>query len=173
VAGRIRPAQAADLDLLPDIERSAGQAFRGTVHDWIADDQVTPAQTYVPLAAEGLVWVAVDSAGPPVGFVACEIFQQDLHVWELAVRRERQGGGLGRALMEAARQAAAARGLSALTLTTFRTIAWNAPFYERLGFEAIAPEQTPQRLADILAVEAERGLADRCAMRLGLDQTSV
>jgi hypothetical protein len=34
-------------------------------------------------------------------------------------------------------------GLTSLTLTTFRDVPWNAPFYAKLGFEYVA-ELTPE-----------------------------
>ena len=60
--------------------------------------------------------------------------------------------------------------LTALTLTTFRDVAWNAPFYQRLGFAVLPREAISPYLAGHLRDEIERGLpADRrCAMRLGL-----
>ena len=49
----------------------------------------------VSLLADGLVWVA-EADGALVGFAACEAFDDALHLWELAVRRECQGRGVGR-----------------------------------------------------------------------------
>jgi ribosomal protein S18 acetylase RimI-like enzyme len=120
-----------------------------------------------PLQAQGLVWLAHD-AERPIGFAVCEAFDDGLHLWELAVRREAQGRGVGRALIDAAIAEARRRGLPAVTLSTFREIPWNAPFYARLGFETLADGDLNARLADVLAAEAERGLTERCAMRLAL-----
>jgi GNAT superfamily N-acetyltransferase len=98
------------------------------------------------------------------------MFEDALHVWELAVRHEAQGRGAGRALMAAAVEAARRRGASAVTLTTFRDIAWNAPFYARLGFLEVPEEGLNERLAWIRTRESKLGLdtAARCAMRLAL-----
>ena len=80
------------------------------------------------------------------------------------------GQGIGRRLIDAAIAAARVRGLSAVTLTTFRHVPWNAPYYQRLGFETLAAHQLNQRLAIILKGEVEAGLPGdrRCAMRLNL-----
>ncbi len=58
--------------------------------------------------------------------------------------------------------------MEALTLTTFRDVPWNAPLYQRLGFELLTGPEIGERLARILVGEAERGLPGdrRCAMRL-------
>ncbi|WP_279386500.1 GNAT family N-acetyltransferase [Phenylobacterium hankyongense] len=116
-----------------------------------------------------MVWVADDATGR-IGFAACEAFDDALHLWELAVRRARQGQGVGRALVRAVIDAARARGCAAVTLTTFREIAWNGPFYARLGFRELAVHELDGRLAEVLSREAEKGLdvATRCAMRLAI-----
>jgi hypothetical protein len=60
------------------------------------------------------------------------------------------------------------KGLTSLTLTTFRDVPWNAPFYARLGFEYVT-ELTPE-LRQKREEETAHGLAfdSRCAMRLPL-----
>jgi len=57
-------------------------------------------------------------------------------------------------------------GFSALTLTTFRDVPWNAPFYARLGFVEIAEPEEHLRLSSELENEARAGLkpAQRVAM---------
>jgi GNAT superfamily N-acetyltransferase len=128
---------------------------------------VTPAEFYPPKVALGLVWVAED-AGQVIGFSVCEPFDDALHLWELAVRHASQGKGAGRALLTAGIAAARERGLPAVTLTTFRDIPWNGPFYGRMGFVEVT-DPNP-RLAAIAHREASLGLdvANRCAMRLAI-----
>ena len=60
-----------------------------------------------------------------------------------------------------------ANGLPALTLTTFRSVPWNAPYYARCGFVALSPAQLGPGLTEVLAAEAALGLdmTDRVAMR--------
>ena len=111
------------------------------------------------------MWVA-EQGGEPVGFACCEAFEDALHLWELAVRLDRQGRGAGGALVGVCVEEARRRGLPAVTLTTFRDIVFNAPFYARLGFR----EGSNARLDWTLEREARRGLdpAARCAMVLDL-----
>lgn len=54
-----------------------------------------------------------------------------------------------------------------MTLTTFRDVPWNAPFYARRGFELLDDTTIGERLQTILEKEAGHGLprARRCAMR--------
>ena len=60
------------------------------------------------------------------------------------------------------------RGDHALTLTTFRDVEWNGPYYARLGFEPIPDEQLGPELRAIRDREQADGLdvLPRQAMRL-------
>ncbi|WP_426752313.1 GNAT family N-acetyltransferase [Myxococcus sp. Y35] len=170
----IRQAIEADAPHLPSIERSAGQAFlRIPELSWIADDDVLTEDRHRELIRGGATWVAVEPSSPPIGFISGEITKTNLHIWALAVRFDRQGEGLGRELLETARRSAVHAKLASMTLTTFRDVPWNAPFYQSLGFEILPPLQTPPFLSALLDAEVAAGLpADRrCAMQLSLSPT--
>jgi GNAT superfamily N-acetyltransferase len=165
----IRLAVVADAPHLPEVERSAGAAFRALPDlAWIADEPIVPGETSLPLIAAGTVWVAQDAASGVIGELLGGIAGDDLHIYELAVAAEFQQRGIGRRLLDTAANAARGRGLKALTLTTFRHVAWNAPFYARYGFAELSDAALDVRLRDILRAEAARGLPNRCAMRLAL-----
>jgi GNAT superfamily N-acetyltransferase len=138
--------------------------------EWVATHGEVSADTYRPHIAAGAAWVAETADGRIVGFVAGEVAGDVMHVWELAVAAEAQGEGLGRPLMAAARDRARDLGLAAVTLTTFRDVPWNAPFYARLGYRVLAADELDARLAAILRAEVENDLPaeQRCAMRLEL-----
>jgi len=167
----IRPARPDDAEALPDIEQSAALAFRAIPElAWLADgDNASPAQ-HRALIADGACFVAVDDHDRPVGFLTATIESDALHIWEVDVRLDRQGAGIGRPLLQQAIDDARRRGLTAVTLTTFRDVAWNAPFYETCGFRVLEAAELDTRLAELLRDEAARGLpaARRCAMRLDL-----
>lgn len=122
---------------------------------------------YIPFQTDGLVLVA-ESDGVLAGFASCQACADALHLWELAVRQDAQGKGLGRALVKATLGLARDRGLAAVTLSTFREIPWNAPFYARMGFKSM-PELN-SRLAVIRQREELLGLsaARRVFMRAEL-----
>jgi ribosomal protein S18 acetylase RimI-like enzyme len=163
----IRTAQPADAGELPAIELSAGRRFLAIPElGFLADADDMPAETHQRYIAQGTEWVAVNATGEIVGFLAAEIFGRDLHVWELAVRADSQNQGIGSGLIETATAFACEQGLASLTLTTFANVVWNAPWYERLGFVVTL---TDERLTTIVQAETERGLPDRCAMRMKLD----
>jgi GNAT superfamily N-acetyltransferase len=166
----IRLAEATDAAQLAEIERSAGELFRTLPGlAWISDEPIGSAQDFLPLILAGTVWVAEDGTSGLVGELRARIAGDELHIVELAVVREFQQRGIGRALIDAVAQWARLRGLRALTLTTFRHVAWNAPFYARYGFVELADAGLDARLGMILRSEAEHGLPNRCAMRLGID----
>lgn len=167
---RVRLTRGTDIGRLEAVERSAATLFR-TLPDlaWLAEDRTAGLEAHARAVAQGLSWVAVDEADQPVGFLIAAVEDEaELHILELAVGADHQGRGAGRALMQTARREAEARALKALTLTTFRSVAWNAPFYARLGYAPVTAETAPAYLRDALAAQAEHGLTDRVAMRLSL-----
>ncbi len=167
---RVRPTRGTDIGRLEAVERSAATLFRALPDlAWIADDHVAGPDTHRTAVAQGLSWVAVDAADQPIGFLIAAVEDDtDLHVLELSVAADHQGRGDGRALMQTARREAEARALSALTLTTFAGVAWNAPFYARLGYAVLTTGTMPAYLREALAAQARHGLTDRIAMRLTL-----
>ncbi len=69
--------------------------------------------------------------------------------------------GLGSALLEAVCE------LGDVTLTTFRDVPWNAPWYARRGFEVLDPAEWGPELEALVAHERELGIevAPRVVMR--------
>jgi GNAT superfamily N-acetyltransferase len=161
------------VHLLPEIEQSAGEKFRALPElAWIADGQDMPAKTHLKYVRTGTSWVA-EAGDLIVGFVCAEPAAGDLHIWEMAVRQEWQGKGIGRQLMKTVVEYARSNRFRSVTLTTFREVAWNGPFYRSLGFEMIESEKMDARLEKILRAEIQHGFpgALRCAMRLLVTST--
>ncbi len=169
---RLRLARPADAEAMPAIERAAAVAF--------ADEPaIDPARTrsaadYARLIRKGHCLVAHVNEGVGevmAGFIAAERFSRELHIWEMDVAPQFQRRGIGAGLVRAAQIDAHNSGIAALTLTTFRDLAWNGPFYARLGFEEVTALDAHPRLAGELANEVDDGMpADRrCAMICFLD----
>jgi GNAT superfamily N-acetyltransferase len=105
-----------------------------------------------------LLWVALaDDA--PVGFALLESSSRDVvHLEEMDVHPGHGRRGVGTALLRAVLGWAAESGYRAMTLTTFRAVPWNMPFYAREGFQEVpAPELGPD-LAAVVQRETARGL---------------
>ena len=49
-------------------------------------------------------------------------------------------------------------GYPAVTLSTFRDVPWNGPFYARHGFRALEPGELGEGLRRVVEGERERGL---------------
>jgi len=49
-------------------------------------------------------------------------------------------------------------GFESVTLTTFRDVPWNMPFYERLGFEVVPTPALSPALRAVVDDETRRGL---------------
>lgn len=153
--------------MLPDIERSAAAAFVADPElAWLADQDPIAVTRHLELLDRGLCLVLANGQDRPQGFIVAERFDDALHIWELSVVRERQGRGLGRALLGNLEQAARAERAPNLTLTTFRDLPWNGPFYARCGFQEVSPDRAGGRLSGVLADDLRHGLpaARRCAM---------
>jgi GNAT superfamily N-acetyltransferase len=87
-----------------------------------------------------VILVAQDEHGDPLGFVhvhsAVDYFTHETHshISDLAIEREAEGRGVGRALMGAAESWAASRGHRLLTLNVFDANHRARRLYERLGY---------------------------------------
>ncbi|WP_092782180.1 GNAT family N-acetyltransferase [Rhodospira trueperi] len=166
---RIRPATPDDAPCLPAIERSSGAVFRSLPDlAWVADDDVQSEACHLDLIARGKAWVCVDEDDRPTGFLNGHGVGDVFHILQMAVLHDLQGRGLGVALIEEAKRFSMSRNMRALTLTTFRDVPWNAPFYRRRGFRILDEHELDERLRGILNHEAEAGFPRerRCAMAL-------
>ncbi|MHB2051238.1 GNAT family N-acetyltransferase [Pseudomonas sp. VEM90] len=163
----IRPTLEQDIEWLPDVERSAAQAFvNWPALAWLAQGEVMDGAAHRAFVEEGGSWVAQDAAGCIVGFACARLADQALHLHEISVRQEAQGQGVGRRLLQQVVDAGRCAGVRELTLTTFVDVPWNAPFYARFGFEMLQERRLGERLRGILASEYAHGFSGRCAMRL-------
>ncbi|TAD78108.1 MAG: N-acetyltransferase [Sphingomonadales bacterium] len=167
-AWSLRLARPDDAAAMPAIESAAAAAFAG-------EPSIDPARSrseadFARLIRKGHSLVAhVGEA--MAGFLVAEPFRRELHIWEMDVVPAFQRRGIGAGLVRAAQIDARNTGFKALTLTTFRDLAWNGPFYARLGFDEVTALDAHLRLAGELANEVDDGLpADRrCAMICFLD----
>jgi GNAT superfamily N-acetyltransferase len=155
---RIRPATPADLPLLQDIERAAGDPFRALGMPEIADDEPPALDLLERFRAAGHAWVTEDADGRIVAYLIGEPVDGAFHIEQVSVHPDAAHRGVGRTLIAYAADHARDQGLTGLTLTTFTEVPWNAPYYERIGFRVLAePDLTPG-LRKIRATEAEHGL---------------
>ena len=150
----IRPPAADELGRLVEIEAAAGRAFADHgMPEIAADDPGSPTELE-PYRAAGRALVAADPGGPVAYLLAAEI-DGCLHVEQVSVDPAHAGHGIGAALIDHLAAAARADGRPALTLTTFRDIPWNAPYYARLGFRELPEGEWGPQLRALVAHERD------------------
>ena len=147
----IRPAQAEDVPALSAIELAAAQLLRGHAPESVLAE-TTDVGRFVEMLADDLP-----------------------HLEELDVDPSHGRRGLGTALVRTVCEWATVSRYGMLTLTTFRAVAWNLPFYARLGFEELPREILRPELAAVVAEEAHRGLdpATRAVMGYRCGQPAI
>jgi GNAT superfamily N-acetyltransferase len=161
----IRYAEGADIDELVEIEVEAGQLFLSVGMPEVAAD-VPDANELTRVQEEGRVWVAAED-GTRVGYIVASTVDGNAHIDQVSVRPTCAHRGIGRQLIEHVERWGLGRALGGTTLTTFRDVPWNGPYYQRLGYRELTTSEIGPRLEAITAHEATiPGLAPalRCAM---------
>ncbi|PGH16270.1 hypothetical protein AJ79_01809 [Helicocarpus griseus UAMH5409] len=166
----IRLAGPADLPLLQVIELAAAEPFRLLGMPEIADDDPPSLSHLQKFTDDGRCWVATESAKgaqgtdgndlgeEPVAYLLASRVDGTAHIEQVSVIPTAARRGIGAALIDHLAVWAVEQGLSALTLTTFADVPWNAPYYARLGFRTLEAGEVGEELCAIRTMEKERGL---------------
>jgi GNAT superfamily N-acetyltransferase len=164
---QIRPAQARDIPLLPEIERAAGRLFAGLDLVQDSENHTRSVEELERAQKAGRLWVATEPGSQPVGFALAIEVDGLAHLDELDVHPEHGRRGLGTALVETVCEWAKSTGFKAITLSTFSDVPWNAPFYARLGFHILTEDELTEGLLQLRETEAGLGLpiSKRVVMR--------
>jgi GNAT superfamily N-acetyltransferase len=143
----IRAAREGELPLISALEKSGEKLFRSAGMDLVADAPAPEPAAYRAALEDGRLLLAVDERDTAIGFIRLEILDGDPHVEQVSVHPDHAGHGIGASLLAAAEQLARARGHRRMTLTTFRDVPWNGPYYTRLGWSALRDASLPPELA--------------------------
>ena len=166
----IELAGSEHLAAIPAIELAASAMFPEA--DLPAEIRylVTEDELLNEAQSEARLWVALTDDRTPVGFAMADIVDGGPHLDEMDVMPDFGRQGIGTRLMHELIDWARLGNYPALTLITFRHIPWNAPFYERMGFEAMATTELGEDLANLLQEEGEAGIDvhKRVCMKLDL-----
>lgn len=162
----LRPATLHDLPALYAIECSATElyyeaGFTPTQVGSRSEDDVRLLLKYTT------VLVACED-DIPVGYASYYARGPFLHLEEIAVLRDRQRRGIGRALAEQAlAEARADPQCTHLSLVTFADARWAVALYTRLGFRFLAADDDLPKI-DLLRelVEIEAAACQACAPRV-------
>jgi len=162
----IRKARFSDIPFLGPVERSAAELFRSASLDFLVDGSTVDPKALAAMIDTHHLWVACDFMDYPIGFCGGEYIEGNFHLVEISVAQDFQGKGVGSALMERMEADVRREGFHALTLTTYRSLAWNGPWYERMGFVEANPVEMGRTYLEILESERQHGfdMSARCLM---------
>jgi ribosomal protein S18 acetylase RimI-like enzyme len=135
----IRPATAADV---PAIASLVHRAYAHYI-ERIGRRPSPMNDDHAAHVAKGDQYVLVDgdAAGAIIGAIVIVTRADHVYVDNVAVAPERQGEGLGRALLEFADAEALRRGQRELRLVTNVVMTENQQIYARLGYEDVGRER--------------------------------
>jgi len=156
---RIRAGLATDIDTVREIERISATRFTGTGLD--TGEPTDVATLTERLSMGGLIVACEGDDNRVAGFVMfCEVDGCG-YIEQIDVLPSHAGRRIGAALLDAAAEVAKLRGWHALTLSTFKDVPWNAPYFRRLGFAEIADEHLPPALISIRADHVAHGVDEK------------
>ena len=161
-AYHIRLAVPHDVELLPAIELAAAGLFLdrldalGLTAEML--ENTNSAADFDRSRQAGRLWVAATAQDEPVGFALLAEVDGFLHVEELDVHPSHGRRGIGSALLKQVCAWAETAGYPGVTLSTFRDVPWNGPFYARQGFRVLLPPELTPGLARLREIEHSRGL---------------
>lgn len=152
------------------MERDAGSLFRDVGMQAVADDPPLPLDRLAAYQRGGRAWVSVGDDDVPLGYALALVVDGLGHLEQLSVRPAAGRQGRGRALIDEVVAWARGWGAPAVTLSTFRQVPWNAPYYARQGFRPMDDRELTPGLRELRAAEEAAGLdvAVRVFMRLEL-----
>ena len=168
----IRHARPDELPLLAEVQVDAGAIFADVGLQEIADHPPDDFEYVRSFQRGGAILVATDEANHPVGFALVGFIDRAGHLHELAVRRAHARKGLGARLVAASCGFSYAQGARRMTLSTFRDVQWNAPFYAKLGFRILPQNDWTPGLFLLRMREEDGGLPmdRRCFMARELSE---
>ena len=162
----IRKARNDDLPLLGPVEKSAAQVFWTVNLDHVADGPTLSNADLSAMTNARHLWVAVNTLDQPVGFVGGEKVDGSFHIVEISVAQHFQGKGVGKALMAVVENEIREEKFPDISLTTYKHLPWNGPWYARMGYSEVKSEQLGPEHIKIWKHEGEfHDMALRCAMR--------
>ena len=158
---RIRLARPDEIARLREIEDEAGTMFSGLGLIEGALDGSFPIDELVRLVAMGQVWVGCtedEAEDRPVGMVIASVREEAAYVEELDVMPKFGGRGLGSRLLSCVCAWAQEQRYSSVTLSTFRDVPWNGPFYRKRGFSDLQPAEWTPGMRAVREKEVQHGL---------------
>lgn len=156
-ASAARLATPEDIDAIQSVERAAGEMFRQLGMDTVADDEPLSPATLREFIDGRRAWV-VERDNEIAGYVLVDVVDGCGHIEQVSVDSRHAHQRIGAYLIEHVAEWAANRELGCLTLTTFRGVPWNGPYYLQRGFRWLTRNEVTPGLRALREKEAQRGL---------------
>jgi len=152
----LRPATLHDLPALHAIERSATEMY---YEEGFTPAQVDPrSEADMRLLLKYTTVLLACEDDHPIGYASFYARGPFLHLEEIAVRRDRQRRGCGRALAhQVIAEARSDLQCTHLSLVTFTSAHWAVNMYSHLGFRFLDPGEVlphSELLREIVEIEA-------------------
>jgi GNAT superfamily N-acetyltransferase len=161
-AYKIRRGEHPDIAALRGIEIEAATLFYPYFQETGLTKEILRLTSSAAEAEEacngGRLWVAESETGEIVGFAIVFDWGTTAHLDELDVLPAHGRQGVGTSLVRAVCEWARERGYRKVTISTFRDIPWNEPFYLKQGFRAVNPIQLDDMHRRLVESERARGL---------------
>jgi predicted N-acetyltransferase YhbS len=164
---QIRSARMGELPLLSGIEQSAAKLFLDTPYAFLVNDEPLSLDFVQQQFSAERVWVAVDCHETVVGYAIAHEVDNTLYLQQIDVEPEHGRRGIGSALVNTVCDRAKQQGYEIVSLSTFRDLPWNAPFYSKLGFRVLGEAELTIGFQQIRLKELAAGLpiVDRVIMQ--------
>lgn len=153
----IRAAHRQEIALLPHVENAADERYARV---GLAQVIAMPPASVASLEQgrrEGRLWVAVSPLNRVAGFALMKFPGGTAWLDQLSVLDRWQGRGFGTALIDRTALRARELGHDRLYLSTYLGVPWNAPFYERRGFESVPRGEWPRPFRLQFMIENSHG----------------
>lgn len=156
------------------VEIDADQRFSEVGLDAVANSDPPDGAELAGHVADATAWVAVADKDV-AGFALAATVDGQGHLHQVSVMKHFGGQGIGRSLICQVHEWARAHRFACITLTTFADVAWNGPYYSRLGYVPLSAADCGPELRAIRNAEESAGLdvAPRIAMHLELAPTNT
>ncbi|MFC9352873.1 GNAT family N-acetyltransferase [Arthrobacter sp. NPDC057013] len=126
--------------------------------DAIADDDPPALDELRRYADAGRAWIAADAMDHPIAYILIDEMDGAAHIAQVTVHPQHARQGIGKDLIEEAGRWAASHRFRELTLTTFRDVPWNGPYYARIGFVELPESSWSEAMRRLVETEALQGL---------------
>lgn len=162
----IAGAAADEVERLIAIDRAASMLFASTglLSREALEDHV-PGDVLADALLSDDLFVARNADGAPIGFALVSPRGGTLYLDQISVHPDYGRKGVGAMLVTRVIDEARRRKVRRVTLSTFRDVPWNGPFYRKMGFRELKRSEMADWMLELETIQAEDlDVSQRCFM---------